>query len=167
MAEMLVASGAGEEWLDIASNPSDPRRCVVYRPDPVDPRRGRCGFYSSRPALCRLFGFAAQREKSGLPRLAACVVHKEKAEGGVERAIKLIASGHEVPIFAEFAMEIRGIDPGLGTELLPINRALALALSRVLFRQALDRSTSSAARSAGVPPAFPKNRHDPQQPSQR
>ena len=51
--------------------------CVFYKPDPAVKGHGRCGIYAYRPGLCRLFGFAANRDKYGRRTLATCKVIRE------------------------------------------------------------------------------------------
>jgi len=129
MARHLFAIGEGEVWLErLAATPSG-SPCVLYRPDPHDRKLGRCGYYAHRPTLCRLFAFAARRNRDGGLELAACRVHKETAPEAVALTQEWIAAGGEVPVYSDTAMELYAVDPHKGTARFPINEALQRALA--------------------------------------
>jgi len=51
--------------------------CIFYKPDPLVPTHGRCSIYTYRPGLCRLFGFAARKNKYGQAEMVTCKVIKD------------------------------------------------------------------------------------------
>jgi uncharacterized protein len=116
-----------------ADLPADRQRttCVFYQADPAIPGNGRCGIYPWRPALCRLFGFAATRNKYGQPELAACVEHKAMQPEMVAQTQARVAAGLAVPVFTQIAEQMMAIAPNLGTEYLPINQAWQRAIEHV------------------------------------
>lgn len=105
--------------------------CVFYRPDPVIPGRGRCGIYPSRPLLCRLFGFAAKSDKHGTPLLVTCPTIKSRCAKEYQDTLKCLAGqALKPPMMTEYALRIYNIDPYLGRQQMPINRAVKTALEK-------------------------------------
>jgi Fe-S-cluster containining protein len=133
LARAAVAGGTAEALLARAlAAPAGP--CVYFVPGRLP---GGCTVYPLRPILCRLFGFAAVRDKHGAAALAACEVHKATTPEVAARAIAHVAAGGPVAILAEYQARADGLDdPGLA-EQLPINVALARALERELLRAQL------------------------------
>lgn len=127
----LFRRGETTLWLERARALGSPGVCAFYQPDPVVPGNGRCRAYAWRPSLCRLFGFAAVRTKTGRPELAACARHKTACPSAVDRARAAIAAGVPVPTFADFATQVAALDPSWGGDRLPINEALQVAIERV------------------------------------
>jgi Fe-S-cluster containining protein len=118
IADAAVADGTAEAMLDRAlAAPAGP--CVYFAPGRLP---GGCTIYELRPVLCRLFGFAAVRDKHGAPARAAAHV----------------AAGGDVAILAEYQARADGLEPDPArTEQLPINVALSRALERALLRARL------------------------------
>ena len=110
--------------------------------NPKDQTLGRCQKYELRPSLCRLFGFAAVSTKdSKHPALAACFWHKRLQPDAVAAAQKSIDAGESVPLFADFRMRMFALAPTPSySEIMPINRALMLAIEKVelLARQKIE-----------------------------
>lgn len=125
-------------WLERVADVQESGPCVFYKPDPLIPGNGRCQMYQWRPSICRLFGFAAGIRKDGTPELAACVRHKQLMPDRVAAAQTAIAQSAmtsknsiHIPIFSDCTQAIANLDPHWGTERMPINRALRVALERV------------------------------------
>lgn len=134
-ARELVQRGRAEELLADERVQAGSGICVFY--EQVDgPGRGRCGQYETRPAICRLFGFAAARTKRG-PELAQCPVHHEHTPDAAGRAFDAVRDGAVVPMFDPTFRRIAGLAPDLATEQVPINRALRVALEKVLLDDAV------------------------------
>jgi len=131
MALELMRRGEAAQWLERVDTATAPGRCVFYRADEQVPGNGRCQMYLWRPALCRLFGFAAVTDKTGLPKLAACVKHKQVFPDDVTMANVAIANGFPVPHFADWQTYIANVDPHWGYQRMPINQALKVAIERV------------------------------------
>jgi Fe-S-cluster containining protein len=133
LARAAVAAGTAEALLDRAlAAPAGP--CVYFVPGRLP---GGCTVYELRPVLCRLFGFAAVRDKHGRAALAACEVHKAATPEVAARAIAHVAAGGAVAILAEYQARADGLDDPALAEQLPINVALARALERELLRARL------------------------------
>ncbi|NJL55473.1 YkgJ family cysteine cluster protein [bacterium] len=127
LAQWLVHEGRGEEVLaDLVR--WGIRQCIFYGFQSEDGTLGRCGVYAVRPLLCRLFGFAAVRDRTGRAQLAACWRHQETVPEAVDRARQAIGLGEPVPLFNEWAMRLSQLDPHYGVERLPINEALGRAI---------------------------------------
>ena len=92
------------------------------------PDAGHCAFYTHRPIVCRLFGFAANRNRRGGLELSTCRLIKAEMPEAVSRAVALLAAGELVPSLTAYSARIFGLDPG--ARLMPINQALGLAMER-------------------------------------
>ncbi len=113
-------------------NVSDQEVCVFYQPDPLKNGQGRCGVYLWRPLLCRLFGFAAQKDKYGQPQLVTCSTMKSLCSYEYEQALENMHQGKlAAPLMQDYAMRLFNIDPHWGKEQLPINQAIKIALEKV------------------------------------
>ena len=119
--------------------------CVLYRPDPGFPGDGRCRYYDFRPVLCRLFGFAARRNKFGDIELCTCRIIKETNPEAVRRAEMLISEGFSAPVYHDSFMRVASIDPSKGYRCLPINLALKEALQYLYWRRPTDLRDPKAA----------------------
>jgi len=142
VAQELFRRGEVENWLERLAISDGKRACVFYAADSVVAENGRCCFYPWRPRVCRLFGFAAVKNKYGKQIFAPCVRQKEMVPLAVERALMAVLAGQAVPGFADFSLQIVGIEPALGTQLLPINRAVEIALERYGLALQLRQATA-------------------------
>ncbi len=131
LALELFRRGEVECWLEKAQTVNYSGCCVFYRPDSTIPGNGRCQVYPWRPSVCRLFGFATVTTKHGHPELAVCLRHKSTSPEAAAAAQEAIAQGLPAPNFAEVTQQIANLNPYLGTERLPINQALQVAIERV------------------------------------
>ena len=105
--------------------------CFIYKPLAIL-NQGRCSNYKYRGLICRLFGYAANTDKYGKLRLATCKIIKEGQANNYNSASEAITKGLYVPIFTEYYMQLNQIDFNLGNIILPINKALKMALEEVL-----------------------------------
>ena len=105
--------------------------CFIYKPL-SNINQGRCGNYKYRGLICRLFGFAANTDKYGNLRFATCKIIKEGQADSYNSTAEAITKGLYVPIFTEYYMQLNQIDHHLGNLILPINKALKMALEEVL-----------------------------------
>lgn len=160
LAQHLFSQGSAEEWYRRAKE-RGPGICVFY--EPHGGGKGRCSVYPLRPLVCRLFGFAAVRDKYGTPQLAACVVHRQHQPEAVARAEAAVREGAPIPIFHEIALQAAQVDPGRASALIPINQALCEAIEIIFFKTAASQDMQRedtppaeviplpAARRAGEP----------------
>lgn len=112
-------------------NETQTSTCLIYKPLSVT-GRGRCSDYKYRGLICRLFGFAASSDKYGNLRLATCKIIKEGQAEQYKTTAEAISKGLYVPVFTEYYMQLNQIDFQLGNIILPINKALKMALEEVL-----------------------------------
>lgn len=109
---------------------ADEGPCVFYQPERSARGEGCCGIYILRPAVCRLFGYGAVKNKYGIAQLAVCTVMKKVIPRPAQDAAYAVERGLPAPTFTDFARQVAGLEPSLGRRLLPINRALRFALER-------------------------------------
>lgn len=105
--------------------------CFIYKPLTLS-HQGRCNDYKYRGLICRLFGFGASKDKYGNLRLATCKVIKEGQIANYTSTVEAISKGLYVPVFTDYYMQINQIDYQLGSKILPVNKALKMALEEVL-----------------------------------
>ena len=79
-----------------------------------------------------MFGFGANTDKYGNLRLATCKIIKEGQADAYKSTAEAIEKGLFVPVFTEYYMQLNQIDFRLGNIILPINKALKMALEEVL-----------------------------------
>lgn len=142
-ARELLRSGEVEAWLARLGRGEGSTRCVLYAPEVGDERSGRCALYPVRPAICRLYGFAARRNRRGVLELLVCRVHRSSAVEEVERAKRRIEEDGEVVVLSDVHFDLAALHPGLGSKLMPINDALRSALELL----ALEERLASAERA--------------------
>ena len=128
----IFLNGKAEETLE-KLKASKSAICLVYQPLTVlDQNSGRCGDYIYRGLICRLFGFGANRDKFGELRLATCKIIKEGLAENYSNAVEAMKKGLYVPVFTDYYMNLNQIDFKLGNSILPINKAMKVALEEVL-----------------------------------
>ncbi|WP_273566136.1 YkgJ family cysteine cluster protein [Maribacter halichondriae] len=128
----LFLNGAAEKTLAELKIKST-TICHVYRPlSLLENAKGSCDDYMYRGLICRLFGFGANRDKYGALRLATCKVIKESQATAYGNAQEAILKEMQVPIFTDYYMRLSQIDYHLGSIILPINKALKMAIEEVL-----------------------------------
>ena len=93
---------------------------------------GMCNEYPHRGMVCRLFGFAASRDKYGKPRLVTCKPIKEEMEVNYKNTIKRMQIDLEAPCWVSYYNELQNIDYFLTKDYYPINKALILAIEHVI-----------------------------------
>lgn len=135
-AFFLLAQG-GDVATDIYQRVTDDPdgRCAFFHAESDDGRRGRCAFYSVRPGLCRLFGFASSHDKYGRRQLSTCGILR------TEEWRQRVASGElNPPLIGAVSAEIGELAGALTSygELLPINQALKAALTHAFIATTRD-----------------------------
>lgn len=126
----LFLSGKALEMHAILKE-SEITTCELFKPASVV-GKGHCGSYRYRGLICRLFGFAANRDKYGSLRLATCKIIKDGQAKSYSTTSEAITQGLYVPVFTDYYMQLNQIDFQMGSTILPVNKALQLALEEVL-----------------------------------
>lgn len=101
--------------------------CIFYKRD-LKQGQGRCTIYPFRPLICRLFGFAATKDKSGQEQLVSCSIIKSSLLASRQKLNLKIA-----PFVQEYMMRVYSLEPTLGKDQLPIKEAFKQALERVML----------------------------------
>jgi Fe-S-cluster containining protein len=128
----LFLNGKAEAVLE-ELNTKTATFCHLYQSlSTTDNKNGRCTDYKYRGLICRLFGYAASRDKYGKLRLATCKIIKENQQENYDNTEEAISKGLYVPIFSDYYMRLTSIDNRLATTLLPINESLKMAIEEVL-----------------------------------
>lgn len=131
-AFFLFLNGNAEKVLDELNN-KEATVCHIYNPlSALDTNQGSCNSYPYRGLICRLFGFGANNDKYGQLRLATCKIIKEGQQANYDASTEAINNGLPVPIFTDYYMNLSQIDFRLGNIILPINKAIKLAIEEVL-----------------------------------
>jgi Fe-S-cluster containining protein len=129
-AGSMPAGREAAEALHARATAAGPGPCVLFAPAQLP---GGCTVYAMRPVICRLFAFAAVRDKRGALELAVCREHTAADPTAPARARAYLDGGGAAPVFADLQLEAHDPDDG-PAELMPINDALATALERALLR---------------------------------
>lgn len=129
MAFDLIRRGTADGWYKRAEESKFEGRCVFYS---SSDGYGKCCSYALRPLVCRLFGFAGNRDKYGRPRLVTCGLIKKEDPHAVELVLEKVAQGGlDVPMMSDLVMRVSSIDPAMSRESLPINTAFKKAVERI------------------------------------
>lgn len=104
--------------------------CPLY----ADDTPYHCTVYEARPLICRMFGFAASRDKRGVPAYSVCR-HGISGNGtrSAAGAALVEAFGTEPPLMADMGSELVAIDPSSSAVRRSLPEALNEALAQVLF----------------------------------
>jgi Fe-S-cluster containining protein len=127
-AHEILCKAEAADWMDRLTALPESSRCVLYSIQPSPGASGNCSYYRWRPALCRLFGYASIRSRTGIKMLSVCRHIKQTDPQGAAAAM---AIAEDAPCFVHFSTQIYALDPALGTRLMPINTALRHAIERV------------------------------------
>jgi Fe-S-cluster containining protein len=129
LARHLWAEGRAEEVLARAREAGADGWCAVFEPGDGTANLGdRCTAYGFRPLTCRLFGYAAVRDKTGHPRPNLSAVMKDRDPGLVQRIDRLTTEGLRMPVASDWRQRMAEVTPDAAVNLLPLNEALVRAL---------------------------------------
>lgn len=109
--------------------------CALFLQDANIPGNGNCTYYYFRPLLCRLFGFAARKNRHGDLEFSTCRHIKKYSPEAVRRAVIGVSAGMNIPVYQESFMRIAVLNPGIGFKRLPINIAIKEALEYIYWRR--------------------------------
>ncbi len=133
LAAELWSKNEADMWLDKIHGSEKAGLCVFFRPDTHIPGNGRCGIYSLRPLICRLFGFFTVKDKYGKYVYGSCKVIKEQYPASFRAAKRLIEEGYHPSSMTDFTIKIIGMGSDIGRKMVPINTACKIALEKVGF----------------------------------
>ena len=132
-AVRLWAEHQAQSYLEAIQSKDYRGVCVFYQPHRAAGAPGGCRMYAYRPGLCRLFGFSARRDKYGQTSLITCKIIKAGQGEVCSRVQEQLHQGLSAPLLSLHALRVADIDPVTGGKLLPINKAISLALEKVGF----------------------------------
>lgn len=134
--------GLAEEKLQQLSN-EDASICINYSPLSItNQESGSCGIYTHRGLICRLFGFAASRDKNADLRFVTCKLIKEDQPVEFQNINQHIQRKEYVPVFSDYYKRLFQIDFKLANQIYPINKAIRIAIEEVLHYYAYRPFTS-------------------------
>lgn len=131
LADYLIRSQEAGVWYELAEAASFYGRCVFYKPDSLNPSKGRCSIYAFRPAICRLYGFSAVTDKRGGNNLVTCARIKKNHALKVAYVENFAHQGIKIPMMKTYVDRVYQMDPYTGTEGLPINLAFKRAVDKI------------------------------------
>lgn len=134
-ALVLLQRDEAEKWLEVIDKQSPFELCVFFEKDISPGQSGHCANYYRRPSICRLFGFAAVRDRLGFLELAVC---KQLRQIDPETVASAVRYQNQAPSFADCTAQLYAIDPSAKVGLLPINEALKRAIQRVGLQMQLS-----------------------------
>jgi len=116
------------EWLKT----QDAAGCPLYERLNDSGTQGRCSEYDKRGMICRMFGAAARRDKSGQPQLSVCRLIKQQRIATWQLVDKNPTLKSQAPQMPTWRMQLKHIDWRLDETFYPIGEALVKALELVL-----------------------------------
>ncbi|MDX1537078.1 YkgJ family cysteine cluster protein [Arsukibacterium sp.] len=133
LALHLFDQGKAEQTLDQLGQLTEPQGCFFYQKLSFDGKQGQCSVYQQRPSICRMFGAAGYRDKTGQTSLSVCKTIKTDNPLKYQQGLIMLQSSPP-PLMMHSKEQINELDYQLGNRHYPINTALQLALEQVLFK---------------------------------
>ncbi len=130
----LWNEGKANQLLERLDSVYDSDQCILFESSSAISEEGGCTEYSSRPLLCRLFGFSGIINRLGQVTPVVCKHMKKHCPLSVKNLFGKLSCGLEIPVFADYSSQIRGIDPYMGANTFSVNLALRRALEYVGLR---------------------------------
>lgn len=134
MAIELIERGLAERFLDEVDSIKN-GRCVFLDVSDEENFKGSCKVYSYRPLTCRTFGVSLRHGKNNSIDLSVCKPLKEgRAQEYLELANQNFSDNNQpLPFIDTCKNRLTRIDPSLMEAEMPINDALKVILSKMLF----------------------------------
>lgn len=131
LAWHLVTSGLYEAVVSAIENGAGV--CVCLNQQEQNGTAPGCRFYSYRPAICRLFGSSAirnRREKTA--HYYACKTLKDKYAPEWATVQAILRSSPDAPEVTTCYLRLHGLDPVLARDYNPVNRSILKAIAFVM-----------------------------------
>ena len=135
-ADYLFRSNLADEVLDKCMQANDEGICIFYSGINNSMGGGFCSLYEYRGLICRLFGFSACLNKHGYAGLSTCKPIKVAKVNEVHLADEYIKKGGVVPVMSQYYSQLNSIDYSLSARLYPVNKAIRLAIEKVMMDNA-------------------------------
>ena len=133
LALHLFDQGKAEQTLSDLGQLTQPQGCVFYQKLSFDGKHGQCSVYQQRPSICRMFGAAGYRDKTGQTSLSVCKTIKSDHPAKYQQSLIMLQSSPP-PLMMLSKEQVNELDYQLGKNHYAINTALQLALEQVLFK---------------------------------
>ena len=136
LAEAIFNNGEEDLILQTVEEQllKDDFSCILFR-FLGNTLNGFCTYYPYRPLLCRLFGFAARRNRLDELDFCTCKHLRGISPDSVRRAEFSVSMGLRIPIYQESFMRIAAMNPTIGFLRRPINLAIKEALEYLYWRR--------------------------------
>lgn len=129
LAYYTFKEGRGEALYEQAKALAE-ETCVILAPENVG---GKCGNYTHRGLICRLFGYSARINKYNQADIITCRVIKTEQATPYQQAVMLVnVEEKSIPISSRYYMQLMAIDNELARTLYPVNVAIRKALETVM-----------------------------------
>ncbi|WP_372775932.1 YkgJ family cysteine cluster protein [Mangrovibacterium sp.] len=138
LAYHLVKNGQADAFYDRLEILPKNELCILF--SAIGDHAGGCSQYPDRGLICRLFGYAANRDKQGQSRLVTCKTIKESTTFSEIKPAQM----KKAPIMSEYYTKLAAIDFNLANEQMQINDAIKRALELVLTYYMYRRSRKLA-----------------------
>ncbi|WP_026135515.1 YkgJ family cysteine cluster protein [Nafulsella turpanensis] len=148
LAYHYLLEGRATEVLEKLQQESGPT-CSLLKLAISGGSSGLCSEYAYRGLICRLFGYAASRDKWGQLQLVTCNKIKEGQAALYAEVQERMKAGLEVPVMGRYYSRLSAIDPELSRKFFPINEAMERALEIVLHYFAYRPKPRRKLRMAG------------------
>jgi len=135
-AQYLFHNNRADEILEKCNQVQDDGICIFYSGINSLERGGFCSVYEHRGLICRLFGFSACLNKVGDPVLSTCKPIKKEFVNELSLAANYIIKGNDLPVVSQYYSQLYSIDYNLSTIFYPVNKAIRLAIEKVMMDNA-------------------------------
>jgi len=135
-AQYLFRNNRADEILEKCNRAQDDGICIFYSGINSLERGGFCTIYEYRGLICRLFGFSASLNKHGNPVLSTCKPIKSEFINEITLADEYINKGINLPVVSQYYSQLYNIDYNLSTRFYPVNKAIRLAIEKVMMDNA-------------------------------
>ncbi|MCA9408575.1 MAG: YkgJ family cysteine cluster protein [Candidatus Omnitrophica bacterium] len=129
LAAIILKRAKSGLWIRKLMNVSVEGRCMFYRKLKDVPGKGRCLIYPLRPLTCRLFGFAAKKNKNGQKQWVTCSLLKMLAGSNQVEITVEINKGLSIPVAGSYRWLVHDIGSSAESRLLPLPFALYEAMA--------------------------------------
>lgn len=130
-AYYLVKNNLHEQALELLE--TNPEFCINLNRTPLSGKPSGCSVYEHRGLICRLFGSAAVRDKSGKLSIYACTYLKTEYPENFRLFNEKINSGTPAPVVSDYYYQIYFIDSQLANDYNPINVSIRKAIEKVAY----------------------------------
>ena len=133
MANYIIRQKSYRVWQDriIMNTRDQDASCAILKLNSPWKNLGRCAIYHKRGLICRLFGFSAILNKSGVKVLSTCSILKKIYPQTITEINGKINEGFSIPVMKNYYFQLLSIDFHLGNKFFPVNVALMKALELV------------------------------------